>query len=320
MRPSHLEELTSSGTWPDASSINQAVAIPAPSLQLGNSVEGSVFDSTVFQQMLASPPSRHQFPSVAQGELMFHANAAYTTNHQSGQHSLRPTTMPDGWISNSRKRALEGTVIHASKRHRSGSNDAGNVGASFNSTKTHPGITGPLKVSCAGASRSYTSREINTVLEPVIANSQQPIAATLVLADNVKSASSSSTFTGIPIPTTLKPHTQFECIYYSSTVCESPYIVEQTKIIAVKTTLSIGGRRETTHDHHEWIRTLTREPREITDETFLRVNDILVSKKTRFPRVRKHRDNGMIRHQAHYPLLARINPCSTGYRRQLSHL
>jgi hypothetical protein len=275
--------------WPDVSSIKQAVAIPAPSLQLGNSFEGSVFDSTIFQQMLASPPSRHQLPSVAQGQSMFHANAACTTNHQSGQHLLRPTTMPDGSIVRSRKRAVEGTVIHASKRHRSESNDTRNVSASFNSTETHPGIAGPLEASVTGASRSYTSRETNTLLEPVIADSQQLIAATVVLADNVTSAQSSSTFTGIPPPTPLKPHTQLECISYRKIVSDSPHIVERTKIVVVKTTLStLGGRREATRDHHKWIRTLTRKPRKITDATSLWVNDILVFKKTRYPRVRNH--------------------------------
>jgi hypothetical protein len=197
--------------------------------------------------------------------------------------------MPGGSLSNSRKRAVEGTVIHASKRHRSESNDAGNVSASFNSTGIHPGIAGPVGTSLAGASGSTTSREINIVLEPVIADSQLPIPATVVLADNEHSASSSSTFTGILPPTFLKLHTQNERISYSKIVSDSPHIVERTKIVVVKTTLStLGGRREATRDHHKWIRTLTRKPRKITDATSLWVNDILVFKKTRYPRVRNH--------------------------------
>lgn len=286
VRPSPFGELTSSVMRPEEPSVERADTVPASSLQLVGPFEGSVYDYTLFEQMLASPPSHHSFPSVAQGQ----PNAAYSgglTNHQSVQHLVRPTTLPDGSTYSSRKRAVEGTMIHASKRHRSESKDVGNISASFNSTETHPGIAGPFEVSIAEASENTTSREINTVLEPVIAYSQLPVPATVILADNENYASCSSTLTSILAPIPLKPQTHFEYISYSRTVSGSPHIVERIKIVAVKTTFPIiGGRRERTHDHHKWIRTLTRKPRKVTDATSLWVNDILVSKKTRFPRVR----------------------------------
>ena len=293
---SSIGDSTSSGTCPGELSFEQAVTIPTFSSQLVNPFASPTHDFTAFDQMHPSSPLQHLFPHVAQGQRAFgrpqEANAPYTgsrSNHGSNKHSLRPVTVPEGTPSMSRKRANEDSSVHASKRHRSSMENVGNVSASFSCTETHLGIAGSGQIPFAGASGGTMFYEIDTVLEPVIPDSETHIPEAIVLTNGNDAISSSSKFASIRPRASRKPHTQFECISHSTTVSSSPHVEAQKRIVAVKTTLSfIGGRQETTRDLHTWIRKLTHKRRKTADTTSLRVNDILVSKKTRYPRVRTH--------------------------------
>lgn len=296
IRTTPLGEPTFSGIWPSEPSFERAVTAPIPTLQLADTFLGSKCDSTRFEQMLEPSLPRHPFSDVAQGQgALEHTQGTNFTcngslaNHESGKHPLRPTTKPDGTPSNSRKRPAEDMSLHASKRHRSCMNSFGNISASCNCSGTSPCNAGPGNIIFAGASGSTTSYESNTTPGPVVPDFQYSLSDGVVTTDNNNLASSPSTSTRIVPPTSLEPHTRVEYNSSSKTFSSSPRTEVYKQVFVIKTTLSfIGGRQETTYDHHTWIRRLTRKPRKITDVTSLLVNDALVSKKTRYPRVRNH--------------------------------
>jgi hypothetical protein len=279
------------GMLPDKSPAEQAVTVPPSSLQPVDPFAGSDYDFTAFAQMLASSSPWYSFPGSAQGQRAFgrlqDADAAYTaslTSHQSMQYSLRPTTISDGVIFNSRKRAVDDTAFQVSKRHRPRFNNAENLGASFSCTETYPDLAGPVKVSSAGAAGSTMFRETDSLLEPSIPEPQLHIPT--YNNDDNYAASSSSMTVGIRPPTSLKPHIHFKRLSYSRNVPRSPHNKVRTRICAIKTTLSVSsGRRETTRARYTWTRKLIREPRKIEDVTTLFINNIYFKSWKREPRV-----------------------------------
>jgi hypothetical protein len=300
---SQPEEHTSSSAWLDERSFEHTIAVPALSLQPTNLAVDLGCDYTNFEQMLASTPQQSPFPGLAIAQ------------------SATKLGQDADTLSSSRKRGIEETTTHTSKRHQSIMNGIGNLSESFTRTDSYTETAELGEVPPAGVSGRTVFGESNMASESMIPESQMRALMNVVVTNGADALMTSATsMTTLP----LRPRRQYALLgycYHRAQPSKSKHVEVHKKFMAVNTFVqSTSCLQASPHDHHTWIRKLTRKRRNVIDATSLLVNDVLVSKKTRYSRVRNHRDNDMIRYQSHYPLPARINPCSTGHRRQLSHL
>jgi len=267
-RPSHLEDCTSSFAWLGEPSLGQEVTVPALSFQPTNTTANPENDYASFEQLLASPLPQHPFPGLAIDQCVM--SQPEDTNA----------------LSSSRKRAIEHTAIHMSKRHQSIMDRVGNLSENFTDLDTYTETVEPSEVLLAEQPGRNALGESDIAPESMILGSQVHNPTIVTVANSVDTLTASATsMTTLPLRP-LKHYTRLEYIYRSTQSSTSKHIEIRKKTAAVKTfVLSTSYPQASSYDHYTWIRKLTREPRKITDATSLLVNDILVSKRTRYPRV-----------------------------------
>lgn len=263
--PSRLGECMSSFVWLGEPSLEQVVASPALRLQPTDSTSNQGHDYASFEQMLASPLPQHPFPGLVIDQCVM--SQPQDTNA----------------LSSSRKRAIENTAFHMSKRHRSIMDGVGNLSQSYTGFDLCMESAEPGEVLLAEAPESTALRESDIVPESTIMRTQVHSARSVAVTNGVDAlATSATSMTTLP----LKPFKQYTLLEWITPSSSSKHIQIHKQTAAVKTLVrSTSCIQASSYDHYTWIRRLTRKSRKITVATSLLVNDVLVSKKTRFPRV-----------------------------------
>ena len=171
-------------------------------------------------------------------------------------------------------------------RHQSILERVGNLSESFTCTDAYTEAAEPGEFLFAEVSGRTTFGESDNLPESVISESLARAPSEVVAINDVDTltASASSTLT---VPSrSLKTYGLLEYSYHGTKSSRAKQTEIYKKIAAVKTYVrSKRCLQASSYDHYTWIRKLTRKPRKITDATSLLVNDILVSKRTRYPRV-----------------------------------
>lgn len=268
-----LEDLTTSEVQNVEPSDEPAFGFPEPSTQLTSLFANFENDYNIFERVIASslpqsPPSGTIVQSVL--ELPQDTPEQYcsesSTDQGSATHPGWPMKMSNDLHPSSRKRTIEDATTQISKRRQCviGIDDSSNLSEST----TLRGMSTDTVKSTIPQSSLYTrelTRTTNDINAPMISTRQ-----TMTLP--------------------LRPVKRYVCLEescYNEQSSTSGHIDIHKQVVAVKAFLpSTNGLREVSYDHHTWIRKLKRKPRKTTDTTSLLVNDILYSKKTRYPRVR----------------------------------
>ena len=267
--------------------------VPTPRSQLSNPITDSEYDYAMFEKLLASPWPCQPFPDLAHDQRVFEdvseTTALYTENLADRSLDIHPSLsmeVPGEMPSSSRKRVLDDTTMLTSKRHQPFTDDVGSLIKGFAHTDVQADVATSNRSAFARASESTTFQGSNDILQPTVSKSQSRVSTNANNAHHDAPVASSTFTTSLP----LRPFRQYTPLvdgYYREHASKSRYIEVRKQVIAVKTyDQSTGCSREVSCEHHTWVRKLVRKPREITDATSLLVNDILVSKKTRYPRVR----------------------------------
>jgi hypothetical protein len=213
-------------------------------------------------------------------------NDLYTgslTNHGSDVDLPWSMAILDAVPARSRKHACENVTTHTAKRHQTSVDDIRNIDASF----TLQAFAENSEVVFSGASECTNLYRSNGYPRPMVQRSPLHTVwdhtATCVDDALVKNL----TFATTPPLKPIRQHTQLETICYSKTLSDSRRINVHSQVVAIKSYIpSENHLRATTHDRHTRIRKLVFKPRKIKETTSFLVNNILISKKTRFPRVR----------------------------------
>lgn len=267
--PSRLGECMSSGTWLSEPSLEQATTVHAFSLQPTNLTVNPELDYTSFERMLASPLPQHPFPTLGidQGVM---SRPAYTNA-----------------LSGSRKRAIEDTPTHVSKRHKSSMDRVSNLSESFTDCDTYTETGGPGEVLLAEPPGRTTLRKSDIASDSINLGSQARTPRIVAVANDMGALKNSATsMTNLPLRP-LKQYDLLEWSYHTAQSSKSKHIEIRKQTAAVKTFVrSSSSLQASSYDHYTWIRKLTRKARKITDTTSFLVNDVFVSKRTRHPRVR----------------------------------
>ncbi|GAB7331330.1 hypothetical protein MBLNU13_g02769t1 [Cladosporium sp. NU13] len=129
-------------------------------------------------------------------------------------------------------------------------------------------------------------RESDVALESMVLVSQAHTSTSVAVTNGVDALTAPATsMTTLPLRP-FKRYTLLERSYHCSQCSKAENIEVHKKTAAVKTLVrSTSCFQASSYDHYTWIRKLTRKHRKITDATSLLVNDILVSKRTRYPRI-----------------------------------
>jgi hypothetical protein len=250
--------------WLNVPSLEQAFANPTLSLQPANPTADLCHNYTNFGQMPASTLQQCPFPGLAIDR--------FVTEHAENAN------MP----SSSRKRGID-EATHPSKRYQSIMNGVGNRSESLSRADPYTETAELGEVPLAGISGRTVFGVSNIVSESMIPESQVRAPKNVVV-------SSMTT-----LPRLLRQYDLLHSCYHSVPSSESEHLEVHRQIVAVKTFVrSTSSLQPSSHDNHAWIRRITRERQNITDETSFLVNNILVSKKTRCSRVRDHCDGSMI--------------------------
>ena len=266
--PSHLGNCMSSFGWLSEASLGQAVAAPALSLQPTKTTAKPENEHASFEQMLASPLPQRPFPVFAIDQCIM--------------SQLEDTN----GLSSSRKRAIEDTVIHMSKRHQPIMAEVGNLSESFTDTGPYTEMAEPGEVLLAEPLESTALRG-DIAPEPIIMGSRVGTSSSVAVTNGADALTTSATSTTTFPMRPLKQYALLEYSYSNTQASRSKHVDIYKQTAAVKTFVrSTSCLQACSYDHYTWIRTLTRKPRKITDATSFLVNDILVSKRTRYPRVR----------------------------------
>jgi len=266
--PSHLGDCTSSFAWLGEPSLGQEVTVPALSFQPTNTTANPENDYASFEQLLASPLPQHSFPGLAIDQCVM--SRFQDTNA----------------LSNSRKRAIEDTATHMSKRHQYIVDGVGNLGDNCTVFGPYTETAESGEVLLAEPPGSNALRESDIATESVILGSQVRAPRGVAVA-NGADALTTSAASMITLP--LRPLKQYALLEYSHDKTQSSiskHIDIHKRTAAVKTIVrSTSCLEGSSYDHYTWIRKLTRKARKTTDTTSFLVNDIFVSKRTRYPRV-----------------------------------
>jgi hypothetical protein len=278
-------------------SVWQAEALDKPAVsfsgqyaQLASSTVERGPDCNNLEQMVT--PSMSLCPShdIARSrharELSQATNDLYTgslTNHGSDVNLPWSMAILDAVPARSRKRACENTTPHTAKRHQTSVDDIRNINASF----TPQAFAENSEVVFSGASECANLYRSNGCPRPMIQGSPLPTTGDDTTTDGDGALWKHLTFAATPPLKPIRQHTQLETTCYSKTLPGSRRINVHSQVVAIKSYIpSENHLRVTTHDRHTLIRKLVFKPRKIKETTSLLVNNILMSKKTRFSRVR----------------------------------
>lgn len=261
----------SSWAPPDEPSLEQAVTIPVPalSLQPTDPTADPENDYTSFGQMLTSTLPQHPFPVLASDPCAM--------------------TQPEDTnaLPSSRKRAIEDTATHISKRHQSILDRVDTLDERFTCPDAYTEAAEPGESLFAEVSGCTTLGESDNIPKSVILESLARTPRNFVATNGVDALTTSARST-ITLPLKpLKDYALLEYSFYDKQSSKTKDIEIRKQTVAVKTFVrSTSCPQASSYDHHTWIRKLTRKPRKITDTTSFFINDIFVSKRTRRPRVR----------------------------------
>jgi hypothetical protein len=213
-------------------------------------------------------------------------NDLYTgslTNHGSGVNLPWSMAILDAVPARSRKRACENATTHTAKRHQTSVDDTRNINASF----TLQAFAENSEVVFSGASECTNLYRSNGSPRPMVQRSPLPTVWDYTATDGDGALLKHLTFATNPPLKPIRQHTQLETTCYSKTLPGSRRINVHSQVVAIKSYIpSKSHLRATTYGRHTRIRKLVLKPRKIKETTSFLVDSILISKKTRFPRVR----------------------------------
>jgi hypothetical protein len=170
-------------------------------------------------------------------------------NQMFDTNMLEATPGADAIAPSSRKRRFEGETTQRKRKCPAVMTDADHLVASFDLSDTHPGADNPGELRL---SRGMTD----------------------------------GTVSGRLLLRTRKQYTERT---WTRTVSkqQSRQVCRSRQLIAVKSFVQTAtGHQQVSYDHHTWVHKLVHGARRTTDTITILVNNVLVSKKTRFPRVR----------------------------------
>lgn len=147
---SPLEESASSWIWPSEPSLEQAVTFPALSLQSTDPTLDLEHEYSSCEQMLASPLQQCPFPGLT-------IDQSVTMHPQDAK-----------MLSSSRKREIEDTMAHMSKRQQVYKDGVGNLSESLARTEPHSETAEPDNLMFAGALERTAIRDSNNVVESML--------------------------------------------------------------------------------------------------------------------------------------------------------
>jgi hypothetical protein len=200
---------------------------------------------------------------------------------------LEVTTGANAIASSSRKRPCEGETTQRKKRHQTVVTDADHFDASFNFSDTHPGADNPEEMWLSPGISGSMSQGGGFPLELAAPAPHQSTSVSLQITDDCDYPLSRSTLSG-SLP--LRIRKQYTRKSWTGTVSkqQSRCVYRSRQLIAVKSFVQTAtGHQQVSYDHYTWVHKLIHGPRRTTDTTAILVNNVLVSKKTRFPRVCK---------------------------------
>jgi hypothetical protein len=196
------------------------------------------------------------------------------------------TTGADGIASSSRKRPWGGEeTTQRKKRHQTVATGADHFDASFSFSDTHPGADNPGASQISPGILGSMSQGGGFPLESAAPITPQRTSVSFQITDDCDYSVSRSALSG-SLP--LKTPKQYKWEGWTDTVSEqqSRYIRQSRQLIAVRSLIqTAAGHQQVSYDYHTWIHKLVHGSRRTTDTTAILINNVLVSKKTRFPRV-----------------------------------
>ena len=266
------------------------VSFPGQYAQLASSTIERGPDCNNFEQMVTPSmplcPSHDIAGSRHARDLSQATNDLYTgslTNHGSDVDLPWSMAILDAVPARSRKRACENATTHTAKRHQISVDDIRNIDASF----TLQAFAENSEVVFSGASECTNLYRSNGCPRSVIQGSPLPTTGDDTTTHGDGALWKHLAFAGTPPLKPIKQHTQLETTCYSKTLPGSRRINVRSQVVAIKSYIpSKSHLRAITHDRHTRIRKLVFKPRKVKETTSFLVNNILISKKTRFPRVR----------------------------------
>jgi hypothetical protein len=205
-------------------------------------------------------------------------------DHMLDTNVLEVTTGANVVASSSRKRLWEGKTTQGKKKHQIVVPDADHCDASSSVFDTHKGadITGEIWPS-PGIPESMSQ---GGQLPLNLATPHPSTSVSFQITDDCDYPMSRGTHS-VTLPLRIrKQYTLTKAWTRTVSKQQSRCVRQSRRLIAVKSFVQTAtGRQQVSYDHHLWVHKVVQRSRKTIDTTSILVNNVLISKKTRFPRV-----------------------------------
>jgi hypothetical protein len=270
-----------------------AVAPPITSPHDAVSTMDLRFGYTMVGQTSAFSPPHDPFSLPVQAPRVIELEEESANNfsgakldHMFDPNVLKVTTGADAVASTSRKRLWEGETTQREKRHQNAFIDADHSIASFDFPDLHRIDSNPGEIRLSRETQGPMIQSSSFPLESTAPVQHQSTAVSFQITDDHDYPLSHRTVSG-SLP--LRIRKQYTQKTWTRTVSkkQSRCVRRSKQLIAVKSFIQTAtGHQQVSGDHHLWVHKVVHGSRRTIDTTSIIVNNVLVSKKTRFPRVR----------------------------------
>jgi hypothetical protein len=250
------------------------------------------FGYTMVGQRSASSLPHDPFSLHVQGPRVIEHEEELANNfsganldHVFDPNMFEVTTGADAAASNPRKRLWGGETTQREKRHQTVVIDADHSNASFNLLGPHRRDADPEEIWLSREMEGSMTQGSSFPLESTVPGQHQSTALSFQITDDHDYPLSHSTVSGSLPLRIRRVYTQKT---WTRTVSkqQSRCVRRSKQLIAVKSCIRTAtGHQQISYDHWIWVHKVVHRSRSTTDTTSFLVNNVLVSKKTRFPRV-----------------------------------
>jgi hypothetical protein len=250
------------------------------------------FGYTMVGQTSASSLPHDPFSLHVQGPRVVELEEELANNfsganldHMFDPNMFEVTTGADAAASNPRKRLWGGETTQREKRHQTVVIDADHSNASFNLLGPHRRDADPEEIWLSREMEGSMTQGSSFPLESTVPGQHQSKALSFQITDDHDYPLSHSTVSGSLPLRIRRVYTQKT---WTRTVSkqQSRCVRRSKQLIAVKSCIRTAtGHQQISYDHWIWVQKVVHRSRSTTDTTSFLVNNVLVSKKTRFPRV-----------------------------------
>jgi hypothetical protein len=206
-------------------------------------------------------------------------------DHMFDPNVLEVTAGADTVASSSRKRLWGGETTQREKRQQTVVIDADHSNTSFNFSDPNQRDCNSGEIWPSRETEGSMTQGSSFPLELTAPAHHQSTAVSFQIIDDHDYPLSHCTVSG-NLP--LRVHQQYTRKTWTRTISkkQARCVYRSKQLIAVKSCVqTVTGHQQVSYDHHTWIHKLVHGSRRTTDTTTILVNNVMISKKTRFPRV-----------------------------------